>query len=222
MTEFFGPKQAGVLDDSVNASDLDIDSLNEVERDALQRRVGALQKLLETGQLATYKIEVVFGHKKTNRGAFPGALVVFNSGSAMSGGGDDLLYPCPDTRCNGYISHEYLAPQSKTAYCKVCKRVWKQSDLKELRMFILTPDKWASVLAREVIRACCLADVFMKTSQIDIRDAARTEMFGHRGGEEMYAARDSRGYVMYTFASIIKDVNAGGSLEARLKSMITA
>jgi len=223
MTDFFGPDEAGVLDDSQNAGDIKIDQLSPEEQKAITEKAEALRKLLGHKDLAKYKVEVLFDRKKTTRGAFPGAMTVWRSGSVLSGGGDEILYPCPDERCMGYIGGEHIAPISKTAYCVTCKRVWRQADLQEIRLFKLSPAKWAFVLAREFIRAECQADIYMKTSGDEsIRKQTQAAQVREGGGEKLFKARDAREPVMYSLKDIIKDASAGASIEARMRALITA
>jgi hypothetical protein len=223
MSDFFGPDQAGVLDDSKNAADIDLDSLSAEEQKAITEKAEALRKLLGQKDLAKFKIEVLFDRRKTTRGAFPGAMTVWRSGSVLSGGGDEILYPCPNARCRGYIGGEHIAPISQTAYCVTCESIWKQRDLQEIRMFKLDPAKWAYVLAREFIRAECQADIYMKTAGNEsLKERTAQAQAREGGGEKLFAARDARQPVMYSLKDIIKDASAGASIEARMRALITA
>jgi hypothetical protein len=122
----------------------------------------------------------------------------------------------------GYIGSEHIAPISQTAYCSKCRQVWKQRDLKELRLFVLPVAKWAYVMAREVLRAECRADVYMKWAGSEkLKERTLAEMSRERRGSELYVARKAREPVMYEVARLIRDVNAGSSIEARMRALIT-
>jgi hypothetical protein len=221
--DFYGPGEAGTLLNSKNAADVRIDELSPEEQRAIVEKAQALRELLGQKDLAKYKIEVLFDRRKTTRGSFPGAMTVWRSGSVLGGGGDEILYPCPDTACQGYIGAEHIAPMSRTAFCMTCHRIWNQGDLTEIRFFRLDPAKWAYVIAREFIRAECRADVYMKTAGSEsLRQ--RTEVAQHSAGagEQLFAARDARQPVMYSLKDIIKDASAGASIEARMRALITS
>jgi len=221
VEEFFGAETAGTTDESKSGEDVDVSLLSPEDRQALVNKADALRKLLGDKKLAKYKIEVLFEKRKTTRGAFPGAMTVWRSGSVLSGGGDEILYPCPG-KCKGYIGAENIAPMSRTAFCTECSNVWKQNDLMELRIFNLTPAKWAFVIAREFIRTGCRADVYMKLSGLDLRKSAVVEQAKERRGESLFEARDSREPVIYSLQDIIKDTNAGASIESRMRALITS
>lgn len=214
---------AGVGEHSLSAADVQIDQLSAEEQRNLKKRAQMLRKLLGDKRLAEHKIEVLFNHDRTNRGlAYGGSVVVWRSGSVLSGGGDELLYPCPAPKCNGYIGSEMIAAMSQTAYCVECKRVWKQRDLKEATYYSLDASRWAYVLAREFLRTQCKSDVYMKWGGGEkLRKRAMAEQSGQKGGEELFAARDARQPVMYSLPDIIKDVNAGSSIESRMRALIT-
>jgi len=220
---FFGPEKGSVLSGAPEDADIDVGLLSPDEQRAMRKKAEALRKLLGESKLAKYKIEVMFDNRKTTRGAFPGGVVIWRSGSVLSGGGDEILYPCPDDLCTGLIGSENIAPISKSCYCDKCKRVWKQSDLKEIRLYYLDPAKWSLVLARTFLRLGCQADIYMKWAGDErIQDRARAEQARNRGGEELYAARRARKEpVMYELHKLIKDVNAGASIEARMRALIT-
>ncbi len=219
--KFYAPGEgAGVLEENINPADIHLDQLSPDDQKALVEKATALQQLLGDPKLAKYKIEVMFDKRKTTRNAFPGAMVVFESGSVLSGGGDEIVYPCPDDHCSGYIGSKFIAPMSKSAFCLKCKRPWKQSDLREARFFNLDPSKWAFVIAREFIRTGCLADVYMKT--MGSEDLRKRALIQKPGGENLAAARGDRNFVMYQLKNILQDVNAGSSIEARMRALITA
>jgi hypothetical protein len=226
MSKFFGPDDgAPVLNDprNVDIRDIEDELLDEVEQRAIKERARILNDLFGDNNLARYKIEVLFDRRKTSTGgAFPGGVVIWRSGSVLSGGGDELLYPCPDQKCKGVIGPEGIAPISQSCFCKSCSRVWRQSDLRELSFYNLDPSKWALVLTQLFLRLECAADVYMKwTGNEDIRSRTRMEQAGNRGGEELYAARRVREPVMYRCKDIVKDVNAGSSIESRMRALIT-
>lgn len=191
--------------------------------DLIAARLKALQALLDEGQehVPKFRIEVIADKHKTNRGAFPGIVLVFRTKSGTRGEADEILYPCPDSRCKGYITPDDFADETETAFCSKCERAWPVGELRETTFYRLPPEKWAFVLAREVLRTNCDAEVRLRLTGTDLREKNRLELT-NKGGEALHSARADRITVVYAFKDMLRDVSTGSSLEARLLSLVRA
>jgi hypothetical protein len=224
--ETLSPEEQKLLQSSPLSVDELTKPLTPEEKIAVERKRQALNELLSEDKIlkAKYKIELHVGKDRSSRGekAFPGSLTVFTSGAALSGGGDTILYPCPDDRCPGFIPMELISSTMEIAGCPKCKQIWKQRELKEMRLFILPVQKWAYVLARYFIRLNHHADLYLKEHPKDIRSATRSERERDRGGTELRMARSSVKPVIYTLDRIYKDLANGAEIESRFRAFLVA
>lgn len=192
----------------------------------LKERILSLKALLdeEKERREKYKIEVFFGNRKTTQVPFPGSVVIMRSGSAMSGDGDEIVYPClaPGPRCPGLIPPENISPLLNYALCPHCNFKTKPDDLKDGSFYKVDAEKWAYVLAREFYRCNCDASIYMHTSEVDLRKQSGLELARPQHGDALRVARGSRKAVMYERYRILQDVSTGASLEKQLKALITA
>lgn len=223
MNDFFGPKQQQLLDKARADPNYLIQELTPEELTTVERKRKAMAELFKIEKvIATYKIEVNFGKDRSTSGHFPGSIIVFRSGSAFDGGGDEPLFPCPDDRCPGFIPPNLVSSMLRLAVCPKCRRQFKQSELYEMKLFRLTAQDWAKVLARYFIRLGSDADIYMKTHPIDIRVRTHNELARFRGGSTINAARAKRVRVLYSLHSIYKDLSNGAELESRLRAFLVA
>lgn len=188
----------------------------------ISKRAEALKSLIseDTEVIAKYKVEVHFEKGRTTRDAFVGVLVVFKTG-ALSGGGDEVLYPCPWDKCWGYIDFDSRSPQTGETVCPKCHRVWKESQLSEVRGYKLNVDGWALTISKAFWALESSADIYLKTHWTDLRQAALKETLMERRGEDL---RDARKKVVlrYALGAILKDTSAGSSLVNRIKGLLRA
>lgn len=204
-----------------DAPEVRVEDLPPDEQETLRKKKEALDKFFASEIVAKYKIEVQFGKGRSVHTHFPGSLHCYRSGSALSGGGDEILYPCPDNKCPGYIEPEHVAPQF--AFCPVCQQRWDRiQDMQEGRMFRLDHSKWAEVILRAFTRLGHNADVYLKSHPEDIRDKALLEQMKQCRGEEYAKAHRQRVYVMYSLSRIIKDAHAGKDLYKLFLALVTA
>lgn len=195
--------------------------LSDEEQQAIVKKMEALKKFFEDSHVnATYKIEVQFGRGRSNQAAFPGSLHLYRSGSVLSGGGDEIVYQCPDDRCLGVILPEHLL--GPNAACPVCQKVFqREKELHDVRLFRLPYQKWADVLFKMFHRLNMDADIYLKTHVNDIRDATLKEQMRQRHGEHYLQVR-KRVAVMYSLENIMRDVNGGSDLLKRLRALVVA
>jgi len=203
------------------APEVRFEDLAPEEQEALRRKQEAMDKFFADKIVAKYKIEVQFGKGRSMHAAFPGSLHCYRSGSALAGGGDEILYPCPDDKCPGYIEPEHVVPQF--AFCPVCQRKWDRiKDMNEGRLFRLDHTKWAAVILKAFSRLGHNADIYLKSHPEDIRDKSLLEQMKQRKGEEYMKAYKQRVYVMYPLERIVKDAHAGKDLYKLFLALVTA
>lgn len=223
MDGFFGPGQQQSLDEARADAEYLSRDLSSEEKAIVERKRQALAELFKIEKvIATHKIEVSFGKDRSTSGHFPGSIVIFRSGSAFDGGGDEPLFPCPNGQCPGFIPPNLVSSMLQIAVCPRCRLQWKQSELYEMRLFRLTAQAWARVLSRYFIRLGSDADIYMKTHPLDIRVRTENERSRYRGGATIDAARAKRVRVIYSLHSIYKDLSNGADLEGRLRAFLVA
>ena len=190
--------------------------------ETVSKKSKALKKLVDEDDeiLALYKIEMHFEKRRTDRGAFPGILLVFKTG-VLSGGGDEILYPCPDDACSGYIDFDHRSSATGQALCTACGNVWEESALTGIRGYKLSVDGWAEVVSKVFWDLGGRADIYLKTHWSDLRKAAIKETIMERRGEDLYEAR-KKVVLRYALGAILKDTATGSSLESRIRGLLRA
>lgn len=219
--EFFGPAQHAALEMARMAGETNGVSPSDLE--LLKRKKAAIKTAYEEEHKydAKYKIEIQLGTKRTGRESFPGAVMIFRSGGILGGGADEIMYPCPDVKCVGYIGPEHISAQEQIGVCPKCNVRFSQSELKEGRFFRLPSEKWAEVLEREFHRCGGSADFVLKTRKDDIRTAALLEQAG-RGGEALYSSRSGRIVVVYSLKALIHDTAGSHDVYSRILAFLRA
>jgi hypothetical protein len=201
--------------------DIMIEDLPEEEQKILQKKKAAIDKFFADKVSARYKIEVQFGKGRSIHKHFPGSLHCYRSGSALSGGGDEILYPCPDDKCMGYMEPEQVS--IGFALCPKCGRKWgRVSDLQEGRLFRLSHQDWARVILKAFAALGHNADIYLKSHPEDIRDKALLEQLKQRKGDEYRKVYEARVYVMYPLARIVDDSRSGRDLYKMFLSFVLA
>lgn len=219
---FFGPKEQRELD-LARARGEEIPDLSDEERGIIDRKRAALEKLLDYDEIfATYKLEMTFGSERRTNSHFPGSITIWLSGSALGGGGDEIVYTCPDDKCPGIILPDLISTSARKAGCPKCQKIWRQDQLSDMRLFRLNHQQWATVIARYFIRLNHDADLYYKANPLDIINPTLQEQVNFKGGELMNKAIMSRVPVMYPLANLYKDLSAGADLEKRILAFITA
>jgi len=223
----YGPDEQRALDMSRHSSDYVAADLTPSELQAIETKRRALKELLGPEDLvATYKLEFHFGKGRTGNGNFPGLMHMFTSGSALSGGGDEPIYPCPDDQCPGVIPQKLVGHFANRAVCPTCQRVWtaEMAVVGETRVFVLPVYKWAKVAARYFVRLNHDAALYMKYYKEDLirHTVAEQELGSRGGGDKLHVARTRRERVLYPLANIYKDLQAGADLESRFLAFFRA
>lgn len=222
FNEFFGPAQQAVLEMKRLARGADV-PLDPKEEESLRRRAAAFDEAFKEELRPKFKIEFQFGKGKSGRTHFPGLLMVYRSGSALGGGADEVVYPCPSNDCLGYIFSENISSQKQFAFCPTCNVSFHQSELKELRYYRLPMEKWAEVAEKEFLRCGSMADVVMKTRKSDIRISTEKEQEGkNQPGLELYKSRSDRVTVVYRLEALVRDMAGGSDVYSRMLAFLRA
>jgi hypothetical protein len=184
----------------------------------------ALDALLETHQIAKYKIEVLFSRERGGRAPYPGMVSFWESGNKLHGGGDTKVYECPSEDqgrgpCAGIIGG------SNQGYghlvCPSCKHVWKDTEVSGERFARLTTQNWAACLYKYYVRVGHNADIYMKYTPQDLRKASELEQARQQMGEQLRKVRGTRRLAIYPLRNIIKDVSAGADILKRFQAFLS-
>lgn len=193
----------------------------KADLETIERRASAMRSLVaqDTEVLAKYKIELHFDKgRRTDRSAFPGIVLVWKTG-VLSGGGDEIMYPCPDDTCHGFIGFNHRSPTGETI-CPKCQRAWLEKQLREIRGYKRDLNGWADVVTNNFRALESSADVYLKTHEGDIRKAALIETIRERRGDDLYDAR-KKIVLRYSLNAILKDT-VKRSQESAFKAFLGA
>lgn len=195
---------------------------------------------------AKYKIEVMFHPTKRSSLAhkpFPVAVLIWESGRRLHGGGDEKMYWCGYGDCGkpipsddfGYMHvvcrhcqrEAFLDPTSKKTHIKSLIAERRASDGIEKIPIIsgekfanLTPPNLAELLVKTWHQLSGEADVYFKYTSKKIRyDKAHEST---RDMDNLELARVQRKPGIYTLKAIRKDIASGADLKSRFLAMIVA
>lgn len=182
----------------------------------------AFRRVVDPDDIAAkYKLEVHFSQERSAHRPFGGSVHFWLSGTQFHGGGDEVIYPCPSERCVGLIPPKLN--NGGLAVCPTCKQRWSSdNDLKEATYYKLPLQKWVEVVARDWQRLESNADIYLKFHPVDIQELAMIELNRGCGGEKVDHVRNSRRRVIYSLASMMKDLNAGADLNSRVLGFLTS
>lgn len=195
---------------------------------------------------ARYKIEVHFGKDRSISALKPstGAVLIWESGKELHGGGDDKMYWCGYDDCNKPIRSTAMG-----AFHLVCPHCQRENFLDQIskdqhiaavrkrgqstrqfqampcivgeKFFKLPPKKLASLLAKTWYNLDCDADIYAKYHPLDIRRRPETHGIVETV-DGIQKAREKRALMIYPLKNILKDTAAGADLEVRLLAFVTA
>lgn len=211
------------------------------ELEQLERRIKAMDKLLQEDVRATYKLEVQFGKGRVGRGIrsarpFAGVMSGWLSGSKFHGGGDEKIFECADPECGAWILPHQITQKTvvrkeggrdveefmSLSYCGKCAKIWRSEQTTGERLYKLTEQDWAYAILRMFRRLGMDADIYLKYHPVDVRYKAAMELARNRGGEEIAQARKNRGLHIYPLRNIIRDSKHGSDLYGRIRAFINA
>jgi len=166
---------------------------------------------------ASFKIELMFGNKRTMVGPNSICLQAWESGRRLNGGGDELIYWCKDLEsddgCWGPITGDNIS--RGLAFCKNCGTInaEKLTGQRFMRVMTKTLAEHVAGIWRQLGMN---SDIYCKYDPKDIRVEVMEKKVGAARAHEL------RGLFIYPLANILKDTAAGSSLESRLESFFKA
>jgi len=201
--------------------------LSEEEKRAVEERIKVLAEILTRPPQARYKLEVLFSKSRSLLNPFPGVITFWDNGNKMHGGGDSKLSMCPGKHvgkndCEAFISD--TASGNGFMVCMKCNSLWKSEQVIGEVIYKLPIQHWATVMTKWFIRMDMDADIRIKYARDDIRHAARLEQERQRGGDLLRQVRDEgrRTTAIYPVGNLVKDLNAGADVEARILAFLRA
>lgn len=202
----------------------DVPELTEEEKDSVQKRMLAMDKVLAEQQKAKYKLELFFGEERSMMKPVPGILSFWESGTKFHGGGDAKIYFCPG-RARKVNTCEAPIPFAFNAYghlvCPTCKQTWQGEDVIGEVLGRHDMRHWAELLYKYFARLEHNCDIYLKHAPTDIRSMAAAEQEKQRGGELLAKAR-KRALHIYPLRNIITDSAAGADIQRRFFSFLTS
>lgn len=202
----------------------DVPQLTDEDRDAIQKRMAAMDKLLSEQKKAKYKLELFFGDERSMSKPVPGILSFWESGSKLHGGGDAKIYLCPGkmlkrNECEGTIPFAFNAYGHLV--CPKCHSTWKGEEVIGEVLGRHSMKQWAELLYKYFIKLEHNCDIYLKHAPTDIRSMAAREQERQRGGELLAKAR-KRALHIYPLRNIIKDTSSGADVLGRFFAFLTS
>lgn len=172
------------------------------------------------GIRAGYKIEIMFGPKRSPQGPNNVVIQLYESGRRLNGDADDRMYWCRDVVMGSNLGCGKPIPsgaiQGGVAYCPSCQ--------KAIRADMLTGEQYHRITTQNLAAKTVTlfhdlrdnADIYCKYSPGDVRYQA---VLKERGFEK---ARQLRGLFIYPLKNILKDISTGSSLSSRFRAFLSA
>lgn len=173
-----------------------------------------VRKIMEGGEIrAPFKIEIMFGDKRTSAGPNVSVIQAWESGKRLNGGGDELVYWCKDTETDAGCWAPILGDNmsSGLAFCPNCGTVASER-LVGQRFQRVTTENLAKHVANIWRQLGHNADIYCKYDPNDIRVQIMEKKVGSIKAHEL------RGLFIYPLKNILKDTAAGASVEDRFNS----
>lgn len=172
------------------------------------------------GVKAGYKIEIMFGPKRTPNGPNTVCIQIWESGKRLNGDADDRMYWCLDVAQNSTLGCGKPIPSGAihggVAICPSCGMAIRADKLTGEQFHKATTQNLAVKIERLFHDLKDNADIYCKYDQTDIRYQA---VLRESGFEK---ARWLRGMFIYPLKNIIKDTSAGATLSSRFKAFLSA
>lgn len=192
--------------------------MTEEEKQVLEQKKRALDKLLSDNKLAKYKIELMLGKDWAPSKPSPGILSFWESGKKFHGGGDTIMHICP--KCESFIPDEGHGYDQ--LICGQCGSVWKGEEVYGQIAARLDARGWTQAILKYMHRLHWNADIRIKYHPMDIRSAALREQESQRMGEDLERVRSKRAVRIYTLRAMLKDTSAQASLENCILGFVRA
>jgi len=202
--------------------------LNAEEAVQFDKQASALRKLLNDKTIvAKYKVEILFGTKRSVHNPIPGVMSFWLSGSRFHGGGDDKLYLCPGVspdkkRCSCILRDSYNGPTG--IVCPTCGSIWTHEQVIGELLFNVTLQNWAYVVLKYFRHFECNSDIYLKYAPDDLRSIALAQSAKQtwQGSQGLERARAKRARSIYPLKNILKETSAGADLLKRFYAYLSA
>ncbi len=209
----------------------DYDRLDEGQKRAYDAANKSLQKEFapdkETADImgydgvrAGYKIEIMFGTKRTPQGPNNVAIQIWESGRRLDGDADDRMYWCRDVEQNSSLGCGKPIPSGAIhnliAICPSCQMAIRADKLTGEQFHRITTQNLALKLEALFHDLKDNADIYAKFSPEDVRYQACLKEHGFE------KARYLRGLFIYPLAHIIKDTATGSTLASRFRAFLSS
>jgi len=182
----------------------------------VQKRTG----LADARLVAKYKIEILFGPKRTLQGPNATRILVWESGSKLHGGGDASCFFCKDASVeNGEGCWAPILPSQVNgpfAFCTYCNRTVNADKLaNQMEGFVHT-----KALVQQVVKLFqqlgSNADLYCKYNADDIHYISMLRQHGSAKAKRLM------GLHMYQLQNIVKDTANGADLGKRFFAFFTS
>lgn len=172
------------------------------------------------GIKAGYKIEIMFGPKRTPQGPNNIALQIWESGKRLDGDADDRMYWCRDVEAGSTLGCGKPIPSGAirggVAICPNCQYAIRADKLTGEQFHRITTQNLALKIEQLFHDLKDNADIYCKYDQSDIRYQA---VLREKGFEK---ARHLRGLFIYPLKNILKDTASGATLVTRFRAFLSA
>jgi hypothetical protein len=192
----------------------------------LEKKVSELVSKMDAREThAQFKLELFMRGGPRHNAEVRGVVSFWTNGGYLHGGGDAVVYLCPQILdsgepCGAPIDSQFITP--KQAVCVKCRRVSNALDLCGQLVIETTVQHWARILVRLFHLLECNADISLSVERASLRAASEKELASYRGGEEYARVTALRECITYPLAHIIKDTAAGAGLEERFRAFLEA
>lgn len=180
---------------------------------------------LEKETDATFKLEIFFRAGPRRNVPVRGILSAWTNGGFLSGGGDQIVYFCPQKTERGTTCLEPIDVQFQAGgrvVCTKCKRVSLTKELVGQIIAELEMQKWADIVHRFFHILKCSADIRISIERGSMRQAAELELERDRGGEVYAKVEEGRQWITWPLAHILRDTASGATLESRIRAFLEA
>jgi hypothetical protein len=216
---------AGIVDHAEGADDVAVS-------EEVQKR---LDQIFKDGNLdnlkARYKLELcVHADARSTIKPYFGIVTAWTNGGFNSGGGDEVVYFCPvildkdgqSRTCSSPIDLKWIGKSA--AICPTCRNAFKPDDLCGQVGFRFTTQNWAAVIARMWVGLGGDADIRLGIMRGRIRERTDDIMMrtSLKAGDKLDELREKREWAIYPLRNIMKDINAGAALQARILHFISS
>lgn len=192
----------------------------------LEKKVNELVARMDPRETrALFKLEVFFKGGPRKNVPLRGVVSFFTNGGYLHGGGDAVVYLCPQVNddgepCAAPIDTQFITP--KQAVCTKCRRVSKAIDLVGQLVIETSVQRWAKLFVKFFHLLECNADISISLERESLHKATETELGRHAGGDAYAKVVAKRECITYPLAHIIKDTAGGAGLEERFRAFLEA